>query len=619
MSVKTSRFNRRTPKENIAKNVRVKPDVHIPLLTSLESRGTNGDYVYSRASKAVVMDHEGMLYHCKSEEARFAGVRRVANYCPAVNTANFSDSAGLGTLTDITGLNSTPGVRLSMNIAGSTFLVTPTVYPVHEDTNVAAYGTNSIYIRRVGALNPATEVYLLNGAMSYTYQATDIAPYLTEEWQRFSGDIGTSLPVGLAVNGLRILGNPGDVIEICCGQTEAFPIGCSNKNPSEFLNPGTDYGANVPGVKYFNNLNGNTVDATSRLVIEAQGTDLPQNSALGILVESARTNHLLSSSGIPGSLGVVAINGAGYSGIDWPLMSGTRGVSLIPVVDTGIKFTRTAGSLAVNTQHVFSFFISTGTYRGTLKITAGDSNTVCDMTLNCSHESIAGKGFVRIYQDHPALTVTKNLATAAGGDGSLNLDLKVATVTSSGVIGLGGFMLEQGAYCSSFIPTIGTASQRIQDVCRFPVDYPTNHGSFICQVGWINPSAAAGGIASISSNGSDGARLAAQGRGGYNFFYLGSALSVPSSPAANEKDIYTYCIVNTKNEIPYCRVNPFSAMFISYATAISSAAGSHILIGAFSPATATEGAAIGGIRNIMLFRKAVKSQNDLLSYLDALK
>ena len=73
--------------------------------------------------------------------------------------------------------------------------------------------------------------------------------------------------------------------------------GQSNTNPSEYVSVGVlsapYHGANVDGVKYFSQQNGNTV--ASNVVTEAVGAAIDSSTLLGYLAEGARTNLCLQS------------------------------------------------------------------------------------------------------------------------------------------------------------------------------------------------------------------------------------------------------------------------------------------------------------------------------------
>lgn len=75
--------------------------------------------------------------------------------------------------------------------------------------------------------------------------------------------------------------------------------GQSNQNPSEYVSVGAlsspYHGCYVDGVKYFSTENGNTV--ASNVVTEATGAMISSSTRKGLLVEGARTNNVLYSSG----------------------------------------------------------------------------------------------------------------------------------------------------------------------------------------------------------------------------------------------------------------------------------------------------------------------------------
>lgn len=220
-----------------------------------------------RSTTDTVVDFEGNIRNCKSGETRFAGARRVENRFTAdINSP--TGYYGTGTITlgqiDADGSNNAIAVNMPTIYTGAYFNLTQIV----NSTDVA-----SIYIKA----DVAGEIKFFDGNGNGFGRILNV----TTTWKRFSSgpsikSANNQVQFAIYRNSLAQL----DKVYIYKPQYETIS-GQSNQSPSEYLT----------GVKYFDYLNGNTVDVYG-VVTEANGALIPESTIKGVLIEPTATNYL---------------------------------------------------------------------------------------------------------------------------------------------------------------------------------------------------------------------------------------------------------------------------------------------------------------------------------------
>ena len=222
----------------------------------------SGTPTFTRASTAYQTDFEGKYNLALANESRFQGARRVATLATTLNPASY---IGISNATVTTGISDPDG-------GTNAWTLTATSNGGGTYDQVATTGTlsamlNSVWLRRrtgSGTVNMASPA----GVNNYV-------PVLTSSWQRFASGV-TSGGAGFARVIQIALATSGDAVDVYHPMLESV-VGQANQNPSEFLDPTVQYGANVVGVKYFSTLNGNTV--ASNVVTEATGAAINSSQA----------------------------------------------------------------------------------------------------------------------------------------------------------------------------------------------------------------------------------------------------------------------------------------------------------------------------------------------------
>lgn len=262
-------------------------------------RGSIGsiDWVYGIDSKGIslpaigdsdgnryTLDNESIWHPCKAEEFRSFGMRRVENLLSNNNTpseditnAAYTATGGItkDNATQITN-DGTDNSRLSLLGAGGvTFNA--------GDSIIA-----TVNIRLIsGAISSNSAVTLLFNSTSgclTTTQAAQIGDNVSTNVARFvltatadaSGDLDFQVELDDAVT-----------VEVTKFFVENSTGRADTTTPSEYVASGTEYNANVDGVKLFPTLNGNTVN--SNVVTEGVGANISASTLLGYTGEGAAT------------------------------------------------------------------------------------------------------------------------------------------------------------------------------------------------------------------------------------------------------------------------------------------------------------------------------------------
>lgn len=244
-----------------------------------------GTLVNGRTSTATVEDWEGNILDCKVGEIRYDKGRRVENisagYHPySVNSGSFVDN-GDGTF-DIfpqEGSNNS-GVKFDYGIEDTKVLKVGRFVYSYKVTSIAGYDLPAkLYSLNTGntvntnvpsvITNPSSET-----KVTCSINITDISSATVTRLEMFDNTVALA-NVGFRISEIQI--------EDVSNQ--------SNQNPSEYIDSSTIYNAGIPGVKYFDYQNSNTVGGNG-VVTEAVGDTLPD---MKMLHEGAGTNLLYPS------------------------------------------------------------------------------------------------------------------------------------------------------------------------------------------------------------------------------------------------------------------------------------------------------------------------------------
>lgn len=282
------------------------PALSFPLHTSL--LGTSEDSTsinFLRRSPATAADHRHRLYMAKPGEARFQGVRRVANLVTA--SEDFALYNGYDDFLVTRGTTDPAGGRRASTITarrgGAKLLITVPAEPGHVYVN-------AIYLR---ARSGSGKVWLAEPAQG-EWVKIDVQPV----WQRFS--LGPARCRDICTAGLKLAAN-GDTVDLAFIQIEDVTTQDSgDRRIGDYVSVGVlpppFHGASVDGVKYFSYENGNTVSATTHAVVEARGAEIADALIKGVVLEGPRTNLCKNFNLRPIDLSGITVTGGNLQLVD---------------------------------------------------------------------------------------------------------------------------------------------------------------------------------------------------------------------------------------------------------------------------------------------------------------
>ena len=222
---------------------------------------SNKTAVNTRTSTGTVFDHEGLVVTTEPGEISIEGARRVENLHPSATDFATSDWAITHTASKLgVAAGIVPGGGDAMEISfGSS-----TSARLAENSGSQVVGAGDYVTRyRIRAVSGTTSVRL------YCASATSGAIPLGENWVWVSSSKTLSGSAASKNFGIRN-NSAGDSanIYIAAAQFQEKSGSLTKTIPDEFVDS-TDHGYGVPGVKYFDTTNGNTV--TDNIVTEAPG------------------------------------------------------------------------------------------------------------------------------------------------------------------------------------------------------------------------------------------------------------------------------------------------------------------------------------------------------------
>lgn len=219
--------------------------------------------------------------------------------------------------------------------------------------------------------------------------------------------------------------------------------GAANQNPPEYVDFGTSYGANVDGVKYFDTLNGNTVDANG-VVTETTGVAISASTLWGYYSEGLRTNYALYSRDLTNSAWVKTSMTAALdqTGIDG------RANSASSLLAIGANATAAQAITRASAQRVSGWYVKRLIGTGTVEISQDNGATWTAIT-----GLINGSTYTRV------ATAAQTLA---------NPTLIIRIVTSGDKIAVDYGQHEEAGFLSTPILTTALAVSRDADSLSYP-------------------------------------------------------------------------------------------------------------------------------------------------------
>jgi len=346
---------------------------HAPLKSTLVLDTGAYDPTFVRATTATVVDFEGLVKDVNASESRHQGARRVENLF--AYSEDFSNAAW---------------TKINASISGEQITATGANAVVRQGYDVGGeQHVLSVWLRRISGSGDIQ--------INADWGAGWTTVTLTGTYQRFSVQTAGSPSGGTAQAGVKIITN-GDVIEakqIQCEKVE----GQANQNPSEYVSADVEstpyHGANVDGVQYFENENGNTV--ASNVVTEATGSAIADATLKGYLNEEQRTNRADNADDLTGGADTIDLTADGTGDFTLSVTSDAA-VTVAAGTATGTGF----GQAVAGTPVTFNLSVT-----GTVTLTL-DSGTLTQ-NANGSYEYNLEKGsFATSWIPNTAAGTTRN-------------------------------------------------------------------------------------------------------------------------------------------------------------------------------------------------------------------
>jgi hypothetical protein len=432
-----------------------RPVFFAPLQTTLVPTVANGSNTptFTRASTATLTDFSGNIKYPISGEARFRGARRVQNLI-AQSEADTNWVAG-GT--------TAPTVSTSVVYSGLT--ATATIFP--------AISGGSYFVSRATGSNGIellSHAYRWRAAIAFSRVLTgseSITVYVTGA-NGLAGVIFTSANSSTSWGNYSTLSSPTvfagvmyfavyatkttSPVTVYLSQRQVEDVsGQTNLNPSEYISNGIltapYYGAGVNGVKYFNYLNGNTVNGsniiaagTGALITNANSSYADKKGPFGYFSEPASTNLCLYSRDMTQTNWVAtnATTALTQTGIDGSTLS----ASLLTATAANATILQTITQAA--TSSTYSVYVKRVSGSGSIKIVQGATTADITALINSST-------WTRVYLNAS----------------ELNPSIGFNIVTNGDAIAIDGNQFEAISYPTSYIPTLALTATRAVDVLYY--------------------------------------------------------------------------------------------------------------------------------------------------------
>ena len=341
---------------------------------------------FTRATVAWEQDWEGIWRGVFNGEARFRGLRRVANLAQ-VTSEDFSDAAWTKSSITVSGGGNT------LTASGANGEVTQALI-VPASSGNASYRVRAKLTRVSGTGN----IQLRIGA---TYKTVAVTTTPTV----FCSDVVSGAGVTW---GLRIV-TSGDAVVAEEIQLEDVS-GQADQAPGEYVSVGVEsspyHGAGVDGVRYFPYENGNTV--ASNVVTEAEGVAISRATARGFHREPAATNTVTAPRDLTDAAwtpinATVAKDQVGVDGH-------ANGASKLTATAIGGGVVQALAGVA-SAPRVFSVFMKRITGTGVVAISLDSGATSDDVS-----SQINSSTWTRVYRTQTLAARTLVIAFGTNGD-----------------------------------------------------------------------------------------------------------------------------------------------------------------------------------------------------------
>lgn len=445
---------------------------------------------FTRASTATVIGYNGITQTAKSGESRYQGARREENMLP--NSLVKLASRGWS----LTNCSADAGGTIFTLSSSSTGLVT---YTLSSDGNVSRAGFSTRFTVRMRYIGPQAS----GTAKVEVYQTTSSLVRARFPTQTFTSGTWYTLGATLGLTEIFTVGSTQHRIIISLGMTgqltgDQWELGdiCwvlsrNNDSPPPFVPADSVtpilHNALVPGVKYFNDANGNTINLTTAEVTEAQGAAIDP-ATINLLMEPAATNLVVQSEALTGVGAGVSLTADTTVSIHGGMTADT-----LTVIGAGYKYLRNISPLIIAvdvTTYTTSYWVKKGNWRyitlrpltfNTCPIRYDfDTNTI---TLNPTQEepvvsavaTVLGNGFVKIdctMTLNSALSTTSRYHDVCINDGISWTE--TSTVANGSTLIVGPMQVVLGSAPTSYIPTTTVAVTRAVDALTFSCVPPDN-------------------------------------------------------------------------------------------------------------------------------------------------
>ncbi len=436
--------------------------------------------VYTRRTRAMVLDHMHVLRPARVGEARFFGARRIENLL--FSTIDYAAYAGSANFTIRPGLDDPRGggnaSEITSIISDAALYVLCPAIPGHRYVN-------AISLRSRGG---PTVVHMLEPDSS-DWRILSIGRL----WQRFS--LGPRPAERNAAIGIR-LARVRDSVDIAFPQIEdvtGYDEG--GQVPAEYVSVGVlsspYHGAFVDGVKYFRTRNGNRVDLKTGVVHEVYGEAIPQAALKGIVLEGLRRNFCRNY-----NLNPVDLRGLTVTGGKLDLVDDRE--ALFPAADLNpYAITPYPELRAVASGMVFRFVNNT---RAEQRVSIAGATATGVHSAFVYARSTDPRATVRLGSAHAAITTAGiydndgkvyRKFTVEGVDTAAGMCVEIAIPRGATVYFIGN-QLETGPFCSTLIEVAGRSASRDDDFLAFPTIRNFNSRSGTALLTWSRPYATRG-------------------------------------------------------------------------------------------------------------------------------
>jgi len=242
----------------------IKTLVNISGSQGLLFAAAGGALTNGRTSTATIEDHEGVIRDCKIGEIRYANARRVENLF--TNTSFATNLAGWGGSNGSESTIANPGSlpKDAVNSAKTTIVSGQTNGVFNQAVTLVPgrkYRFTVWVFVPIGVSAGAAKLAIYYVNVSWFGVGADVGEMIVERdlWVRKSITFTANSTYPLHVVGIGLLGSPAGTFTYACLPLLEDITNQINQSPSEPIDSDVIHNAGVPGVKYLDYKNGNTV------------------------------------------------------------------------------------------------------------------------------------------------------------------------------------------------------------------------------------------------------------------------------------------------------------------------------------------------------------------------